>query len=207
MNLKRGDHICSIYSSSHELTDTVSEFLADGLGRQQRCWYVASAEETAAVRARLEALGVDVQHAIERGALKFISGDGTHLIHGSFNAERANKVFNDAIEQAGADGFTGFRAAAEMSWALGRPDTVRRLIVYEALLRSLFANCRAIGLCMYDRRRMPLDVIDGALATHPKVRTVETYQDNPFFEASRTTLEDADPEMVMAKLRRLDATP
>jgi hypothetical protein len=54
-----------------------------------------------------------------------------------------------------------------MSWALDCEDGPQQAIVYEALLRSLFANCRAIGLCLYNRKRMPPDVINGALATHP----------------------------------------
>ena len=138
MNLKRGDHICSIYSTSTELT------------------------------------------------------------------EQAIKVFNDAIAQAASDGFTGFRAAAEMSWALGRQDTVEQLIVYEALLKSLFASCRAIGLCMYDARRMPLDVIDGAIATHPKVRAGGAYRVNQFYDAGRRHLQPVDSQSVAAKLQQLD---
>jgi hypothetical protein len=38
-------------------------------------------------------------------------------------------------------------------------DGAHRLIEYEALLKSLFANCRAIGLCLYNREQMPLAVI------------------------------------------------
>ena len=204
MNLKRGDHICSIYSTPIELTETVAEFLADGLRRHQRCWYVASDDETDAVRAQLQQYGVDVHRAIIRGALKFISGNGTYVIHGSFNPEQAIKVFNDAIAQATSDGFTGFRAAAEMSWALGRQDTVEQLIVYEALLKTLFATCRAIGLCMYDRRRMPLDVIDGAIATHPKVLAGGAYRVNQYYEPARSHLQSTDTEIVVAKLRQLD---
>lgn len=203
MNLKRGDHVCSIYSTPIELADTVAKFLADGLRRNQRCWYVASDEETEAVRSQLQKYDVDVNRAIIGGALKFVSGNSAYVVHGSFDPEKTIQVFNDAIAQAGSDGFTGFRAAAEMSWALGRHDTVQQLIVYEALLRSLFANCRAIGLCLYDRRRMPLNVIDGALATHPKVQFGGDYRDNEFYDASRCTLQAADDQAVLAKLHQL----
>ncbi len=47
-------------------------------------------------------------------------------------------VFSDAIEEALSEGFTGFRAAANMSWALDLEGGTERLITYEALLRSLF---------------------------------------------------------------------
>jgi hypothetical protein len=58
-----------------------------------------------------------------------------------------------------------------MSWALDCEDRAEQVIVYEALLKSLFATCRATGLCLYDRHRMPLAVINGALATRPVVGT------------------------------------
>ena len=51
-----------------------------------------------------------------------------------------------------------------------------------ALLRSLFSNCRAIGLCLYHRHRMPLKVIDGALATHPILCADGDYLTNPLYD-------------------------
>ncbi len=112
-------------------------------------------------------------------------------------------VFSDAIEEALSEGFTGFRAAANMSWALDLEGGSERLITYEALLRSLFSSARATGLCLYDRSRMPLDVIDGALCTHPVVRDGTTYRPNPFYDAGIQSLSDADPVAVTAKLAQL----
>jgi hypothetical protein len=40
-------------------------------------------------------------------------------VHGEFNPEATVATFNDAIEAALKDGFNGFRAVANMSWALG----------------------------------------------------------------------------------------
>ncbi len=146
MPFKRGDHMCAIYSTTEELTREVAGFIADGLRSRERCWYVGNEDEMDAVRARLRALGIDVQAETGRGALQLISGEGAYVVHGAFNPEATMAVFNDAIEQASTDGFVGFRAAAEMSWALDCVDGAHQVIVYEALLKSLFANCRAIGL-------------------------------------------------------------
>jgi len=112
----------------------------------------------------------------------------------------------DAIEQAYGDGFTGFRAAAEMSWVLQHEDRAHLLIVYEALLRSLFATCRAIGLCLYHRHRMPLGVINGALQTHPYAvdSASQACRANPFYESAVDRLLPADDATVMAKLNELE---
>ena len=128
------------------------------------------------------------------------------MIHGAFDPVATTQVFNDAIEQAHDEGFTGFRAAAEMSWVLQHEDRTHLLIVYEALLRSLFATCRATGLCLYDRHRMPLGVINGALQTHPY--TVNSAsggcQTNRFYEPAVDRLLPADDATVMAKLKELE---
>ena len=139
-----------------------------------------------------------------REALKFISGKEAYVVHGSFNPETTINIFNDAIEQAYTDGFSGFRAAAEMSWAFDCEDGVHQVIVYEALLKSLFATCLAIGLCFYDRTRMPLPVINGALATHPIAASTGQYRVNPFYDPKATGIVAIDDRNVRERLAQLD---
>jgi hypothetical protein len=91
-----------------------------------------------------------------------------------------------------------------MSWALDLEHGPERLIVYEALLRSLFSSAPATGLCLYHRTRMPIEVLDGALNTHPMVRAEGVYVPNPFYDPSVRSLQAAPPEPVRAKLERLD---
>ena len=128
---------------------------------------MASGDELPAVRAALEAVRVDVDAEIDRGALGLVDASRAYIVDGVFDPDATMRVFNDAIEQACEDGFNGFRAAADMTWALDREDGPYQLIVYEALLTSLFSNCQATGLCLYDRQRMPLSVINGALSNAP----------------------------------------
>jgi hypothetical protein len=91
-----------------------------------------------------------------------------------------------------------------MSWALNCADGAQQVIVYEALLKSLFASCRAIGLCLYDRKRMPLDVINGALCTHPVAGSHGQYAANPFYDPATTRLAAVDPAEVLVKVSRLN---
>jgi len=204
MGFERGDHICAIYSTTAELTSEVADFLAEGLRRRQRCWYVGAGHEMDSVRAALRKSGIDLTAAIQRGGLKLISGAGAYVVHGTFNPEVTIQIFNDAIEQAYTDGFTGFRAAAEMSWALDCDDAAHQVILYEALLKSLFASCRAIGLCLYDRKRMPLGIINGALATHPIAGSPGHYRVNPFYDPATTGPAPVHDSEVVAKLKQLD---
>ena len=204
MPFKRGDHICAIYSTTEELTREVARFLAEGLRNRERSWYVGSGDEMDSLRDGLRQLGIDVAAETKRKALQLISGDAAYIVHGTFNPEATIQIFNDAIEQAYTDGFTGFRAAAEMSWALDCSDGPHQVIVYEALLKSLFANCRAIGFCLYDRKRMPLEVINGALLTHPIAGAHGHYSANQFYDPATTRPTRIEPADVLGKLARLD---
>ncbi len=204
MRVKPGDHICAIYGSADELSQTVADFLADGLRKSERCWYLPASDNPDAVRAALSARQVDIARAMERGALSILSSNATYRVRGDFDPEETMAVFSSAIEQALADGFNGFRAAANMSWALDLEGGTERLITYEALLRSLFSSARATGLCLYDRTRMPLEVIDGALSTHPLVHVRGTYAHNGFYDAGVRSLGMTDSVAGAAKLKQLD---
>ena len=206
MPFKKGDHVCALYSSTPELAREVAGFLAEGLRKGERCWYVGAGPEMQSVTAALRTAGIDVPGETTRHALKLLSGDEAYVVHGSFDPETTINIFNNAIEQAYTDGFTGFRAAADMSWALDREDGGDQVIVYEALLKSLFANCRAIGLCLYDRTRMPLAVINGALCTHPKAGAQGRYRANPFYDPATTGAAAVDPADVLGKLAALDSS-
>lgn len=204
MSFQRGDHICALYATRAELARTVAEFLAEGLERNERCWYVGIGEEMPEVQRELQKLGVDVGHELGRNALQLTWGSAAYVVHGTFNAEATMGVFNDAIEHAHREGFTGLRAAAEMSWLLDCENGASEVIVYEALLKSLFENSRATGLCLYHRDRMPLQVINGALETHPLAGTRGRYRRNPFYDPQTTQLGPADDAQVKARLAQLE---
>ena len=206
MNLKGGDHICAMYSAPSELIDIAADFIVNGLRRGQRSWFITAGDEADAVRAGLVNRGVNVAEEIRRGALQLISGAETYVVHGAFDPEQAIRTFNEAIAKACADGFTGFRAAAEMSWAMDNADRRQQLIEYEALLRALFSTSRAIGLCLYDRNRTPLDVVNGALCTHPVTHSSTGYRQNPYYDINTTTLSSADRNAVLSRLAALDGS-
>jgi hypothetical protein len=198
-----GDHVCAIYSDVQELADLASAFLAEGLSKGERCWYVAAANESGAVRAALSRRRVNLEKERRRGALSMFAGSDAYVKRGGFDPEQTVHVFNNAIEDALKCGFSGFRAAADMSWALRLADGPHLLIAYEAMLRSLFETCRVTGLCLYDRQRMPLKVLNGALMTHPIIGVNGAFEKCPFYDDTVTSLPDADDASVLSKLSTL----
>jgi len=204
VRLNPGDHVCALYQEDAELAAIVGDFLADGLRCGERCWYLPAAAEAAIVRDALALEQFNVESLIDRGALAILSSDAAYAMRGAFDPEETMHAFSTAIEQALADGYSGFRAAANMSWALDREDSAELLIAYEALLRSLFESARATGLCLYDRRRMPMAVIAGAVSTHPLIRLDDGFGVNEFYDPRVRALRDARPEAAVAALARLE---
>ena len=194
--------MCSLYETDEQLTATVASFLADGLARGERCWYVPSDGEIDPVRKALERRGVDVTAESRRSALHLLDSRDTYTVHGGFDPEQTMRVFNEAIERALSDGFNGFRAAADMSWALTIDNGAELVIAYEALLRILFSMSPATGLCLYDRRRMPLQVVNGALLTHPVLEVAGGYSRNELYDASVQRLTDVDPSSDVPRRQR-----
>lgn len=193
MKLEPGHHVCSGYDTEEQLAATVASFLADGLARGERCWYVPSGGEVDRVRTALERRGVDVRAESRRSALHLLRSRDVYTVRGGFDPEQTMRVFSEAIEQALSDGFNGLRAAAEMSWALETNNGAEALITYEALLGALFSTSPATGLCLYDRRRMPLQVVNGALLTHPIVESGGELSHNTAYDPGVRRLSDVDP--------------
>jgi chemotaxis family two-component system sensor kinase Cph1 len=193
MKPQPGDHVCSVYETEDQLVTIVATFLADGLARGERCWYVPSGSEIHAVRNAIEQRGIGVDAQARRTALQLLDSNDAYTVRGGFDPEQTMRVFSDAIEQALTDGFTGFRAAAEMSWALQIQNGAESLIAYEAMLRVLFSTARATGLCLYDRRSMPVRVVNGALLTHPFVASDGEFRRNAAYDPAVRGLADVDP--------------
>ena len=193
MTLRPGDHVCSVYETDEQLVAIVAGFLAEGLARGERCWYVPSDGEVGAIRTAMQRRGIDVEAESRRSALHLLDSNETYTVQGGFDPEQTMRVFSEAIEQALSDGFNGFRAAAEMSWAITIENGAESLITYEALLSRLFSTSPATGLCLYDKRRMPLRVVNGALLTHPIVATSGGFERNGAYDAAVRGLPDVDP--------------
>jgi hypothetical protein len=199
-----GDHACGIYSSRAQLVRLVSRFLAEGLERYDRSWYVGARLDGMAIRAALRRRGVDVDAQIRHGALRVLGPGDVYLAQGEFDPDRTIRIFGEATTQSLAHGFRGFRVAADMSWALSIPEGSERLIAYEAGVRSLFAGGSLTAFCLYHRRRMPLNVLNGALVTHPATSAARGHaMSNPFYDEHATALPAHRDTEVMPKLRTL----
>jgi hypothetical protein len=179
----QGEHICAICDSEEEQLATAVAYLADGIRRGQRCLYVcANHDALRRFRTALSAIGLDAAVLCERRVLIELTHEDTYLAGGEFSIDRVLTMLIDSIEQAAADGFSGWRGCGEMSWLLAGAPGSERISQYEALLNQFFAGTRASAMCQYNRKLLPAPAIDMALATHSTAVIAERQLFNPFFQ-------------------------
>ena len=63
------DHLCSIYETAEEHLAVAIPFIRFGLGRGEKCIYVADDGTEGAVRDAMHAEGIDVERAIANDSL------------------------------------------------------------------------------------------------------------------------------------------
>jgi MEDS: MEthanogen/methylotroph, DcmR Sensory domain len=171
VQFKCGDHICLFYRDEAVLAETLAAYLATGLRNGERCFCAQKSSFIPRLKQALKRVGVDVPREIMRGALDIHTEEEVYFAEGHFEPESMMALLERSIEQAHADGFTGFRTAGEMSWVLKgteeRPnDHCDQLIHYEKLVQAAFPGKTAIGLCQYPIHDFPPHVLNEVLDSH-----------------------------------------
>jgi hypothetical protein len=183
LKYQQGDHVCMLYSTREEQLAAAIEYIRDGLSRGERCLYVVGEHSPDEFREGLRLAGIDVESEEARGALILITKHEGHLQGGSFDPEKMITMLHGAVKSALDAGFAGLCAAGDMSWLLDEAEGSHRISEYEARLNEFYPSSRALGLCLYNRNKLPAATLDHGLATHPHVRVDgNILLDNPFYE-------------------------
>jgi hypothetical protein len=184
MQYQQGDHVCTLYSTRDEQLAAAIDYLRGGLSRGERCLYVCCEHTPDEFRDGLRRAGIDVAAEEARGALLLLTKHDGHLKGGRFDPDKMITMLHGAVKDALDAGFAGLCAAGDMSWLLDEADGSERIAEYEARLNAFYPSSRALGLCLYNRDRLPAATLDHSLATHPHVRVDgNILLDNPFYEA------------------------
>jgi CheY-like chemotaxis protein len=148
-DFKRSDHVCFVYSNRAEQMQAVVPWIRQGLRRGEKCEYIADHNTASQIKRELAQGGIEVERECERGALIFATKHETYLLGGRFEPQEMISFLQDGVDDCQRSGFRGFRAAGEMTWALGPEPGCDRLIEYETLLDDFYRKNHALGLCQY----------------------------------------------------------
>jgi len=167
--LRPHDHLCLIYETQEEQFAAAVPFLRMGLERGEKCVYIADDHTCAEVLQALRAGGIDLESAIQSGALSVITKEQAYLKQGFFDPDWMFTFWQQATDSAMAAGFSALRATGETEWVLRGGRGLERWMEYESRLTHTLSETNCIALCQYDRRRFSPAVILDVIRTHPLV--------------------------------------
>jgi len=174
------DHLALLYGDREEQFAAVVPFVRQGLERGERCLYIADETDPAAVLGALRDDGIDVDEAVEAGALEVVSVDERNGADRAFDVETALSRVREAIDATG-DGFEGVRLTGEETWVLEPGVPVDEFMQYESRLNELLERRDVTALCQYDRERFPPEILRDVIRTHPYVLDGTTVSRNVYY--------------------------
>ncbi len=205
--LRHGDHTCLVYESEEEQLRALVPFIAEGLRRGECCYFTGNERSIGQVASALRGAGVEADREQKRGALSLSTPKESYLKTGRFDMEEQFGQFAAMIDQVRGDGFGGLRHAGQMDWAIEHEQDPETLIEYEAKLNDIVPGLRLTGLCQYDRRRFPSEIIRDAIRTHPVVVLRDEVCPNHLYEPPELFLNGHSAERrVQWMMRQLNGT-
>lgn len=117
------EHFAVIYETSEERFATAVPFVRHGLERGERCMYVVEESAEADVLDAMRAGDIDVDAALDSGALAFHTVGETYLRTGTFDPDGMIEFYADAIDEATAE-YDGLRVTADTTWLLDEGMTI-----------------------------------------------------------------------------------
>lgn len=188
-----GDHLCLVFNSDAEQREIMTTFVLAGLARGEKVVYVSDHTTPEALHAWLRARDVDARPAWARGQLELRTATSEYLTDGRFDPQAVRSQARSDLDESLSAGFTGLRSTAEMSWTLHGYPGSERIAEHEQLLDGA-ATAGMTGVCQYDRRLFPPDVLASRRAAHRQEVVADPLHDDgtlrvtPSFEPHGLTI-------------------
>jgi hypothetical protein len=158
-----GDHVCASFGSDEEHQAIVGRYARQALRRGERFLYHAHSSDDATIRAYLAKEGIDVEAGLALGQIEI-----RRIAHDRGPIDPAAIVAGLQADRRAAlrDGYSALSTTAEMSWTLTRPGEAGAVVRYEHEVNRVFATADIAGMCQYDRRLFPPEMLQRLVATH-----------------------------------------
>lgn len=163
------DHCCLIYGDHQEQAGAVASFIRTGLERREKCVWVVRDGERDRGSGALRDIGLDVDAALESGALEVLAGERVGIAAAPSGHGPLIVFLETALRAALHQGFSALRIAGEVAYPADAEMSVESLVTHECRLNAFLAENDCLALCQYDRRRLPAEVLLAAIRTHPLI--------------------------------------
>ena len=173
-------HETALYGDDNELLDVVVPFLQGGLDAGEPTVVTFAERNTNLVRA---VMGPD-------SGVRFLPGADQYA-----RPATAIRTYQDMFAAFVAEGAAQIRVVGDVPHP-GTGGSWRDWVRYEAIINHAYDAYPLWGLCPYDTRTTPAEVIDDVLATHPHIAHGTHHAPNRSFDRHHRVLErlpDATP--------------
>ena len=167
--LTEHEHLGLIYEQSNEILAAVIPFLQSGWEGGEQCLYIAAAGDESNVLKALRESGLQVDAALDTGALVLASAARVSYRHGHFDADQMIAVLEEAATAAQASGYNALRITGEIFREANHDLNHERLLAFQDGLNRFFAHHQALGIFHYHRRQFAPEIWLSLIATHPRV--------------------------------------
>jgi hypothetical protein len=136
-SLERSRHVCAFFHTPDEEYRVLLPFIAEGIERGERAFHIVDPTMGEDHARRLEAGGIDVAAAQQRGQLEIRVWQDAYLRGGHFDQNAMLALIQQVLEDGPARGYPLTRLVAHMEWALEDRPGVDDLVEYETRLNYL----------------------------------------------------------------------
>lgn len=162
----RHDHLCLAIDDPADYAAQARDFLADGLAQGLQVHYVFDGPDEATTASTRDWLLSEL--APQRAdAVKVTSIGSTYGLGHVVSAADQIAVYAKATTSALADGFTGFRVAADITALVSTPEQLDAVAHYEHLIDRYMSRHPMSALCAYDRSSLGADAVSKVGCIHP----------------------------------------
>ena len=163
---KHGDHACIFYHSDDSLMEVLTPYVAEGLNQGERCFGAQKPHILQRLYSELDLLGIDIGRELKRGSLEFHREDEVYFPKGFFEPAVMMDMLLQSIDDAAARGFSGFRTAGDLSWAMRGWNMCDQILGYEAMVDRCYPGRTATGICQYPVEEFPPKILEEVLRAH-----------------------------------------
>ncbi len=176
-----GRHVCSVFDSDADRDAGFAAFFAAGCQRDEKLLFLSDGTPGESVLAALDGRGCAASELARSGRWRALEASEVYLAGAPFRPDRMIGLMQEEVERAVAEGYSALRVIGEMSWALRSEARPEVLLDYEVRLNRFAGGVPWIGLCAYDIRRFPPDLLLEVIDAHPEVALGTAIYPNDFY--------------------------
>lgn len=146
--------------------EVLTPYIGEGILKGERCFCAQKPEILRRLIYDLRFLGLDTDKEIKRGALELHTEKEAYFPNNRFEPSLMTEMLTRSIAESAEKGFTGFRSAGELSWAVEGRNEYDQILEYEKMVDKAFPGRPAIGLCQYAINAFTPAVLESVLENH-----------------------------------------